>query len=516
MKPRELLFYLGPHRVLCYQLHQGGLQLLASFDGGPTQRQDCAAFLQAQSGRLVRFLVDCIEEDFQTGVVPRLGGRDRRVLLQRKLEQMYRTTPFQAVQRQGWVDETRREENLLFSALLNAQWIDQWLDLLEECGLVLSGIVSPALLSQAIFQCAHCHAGHLLLLSLNGESDLRQSYATSRQVRFSRLVALESSGLQDIASRVLGESLRTHHYLVSQRLLTRVDRLDVLIIVQAGQQTALAAVCKDQEVLQFTFIEPSAVLMAMGIKAQGGIDAQAMFATLALYLAPNHYAPRPKLLSFRNRRFGLRLQTGAACLSVLALCGFIGFSLAAVRLDQQRKQVQRQIAQVQSQLVKARARDHSVNSKEHFAVVTTYRHYLKGWPPVSSGLNWLAGVLDQHPSIRLNSLTWTFSPNNGDGGTIGAARARSSIAEEASSHHVVFALSGRLDPFGANYRQALLQLDQFRQHAMQGGKNRFEWQSLPLDTRPTATINSAGEPETGDFSARIVVPITVAGRGAGS
>ena len=64
-----------------------------------------------------RIVVDLIEEDLRVETLPHLRGRDRRVVLERRLSQLYRATPFRLAVLQGRETTGRRDDIALCTAI---------------------------------------------------------------------------------------------------------------------------------------------------------------------------------------------------------------------------------------------------------------------------------------------------------------------------------------------------------------------------------------------------------------
>ena len=513
----KILLYLTRRRLQVYENQSGLIQVVASFEDGPSQRAECARFLMQQAPSLVQLLVDVSDEDFQMASIPRLGRRDRARLLQRRLEQMYRTTSYCAAARQGWKDAGRHEEDILFSALPDGGWVDQWLDLLEEYGHVLSGIVSPALLSQHQLLRLLPRQAHQLLLSWGGTGELRQTYAVAGGVRFSRLVPLEPHGGLDVPSRLLAESLRAQQYLLSMRLLARSEDLHVLIVAPALYRQAVSQICVDQETLYFSFIDPAGALQKLGLGGRGDCDVQGMFARLALDVGVSHYAPAHRLLGFHRWQIARALQVSGLALGTVALCAGLWISSRLVPLKEQQVQVAGRMSALQQQLQQAHAWAQQHDVARLRAAGHIYHQYIQPWPRPGDGMRWLANVLDVHPHIRLQRIGWMFSmhatadplsavPENEPRAQIAAATGFEG-RDVPHAGYLILGLIGSIEVAGGGYRAALQELEKFRHDVIRAGDRHLMWQTLPLDPRSNAQLSLDSTPKPPQFSARIVMPI---------
>src|ERR1700741_3608742 len=87
-------------------------------------------------------IADAVEEDFQRVLLPHVGMRSGRELIERRLAQMYRDTPFRHAAIQGREQEGRRDDRVLFSALTNPNVVQPWVNVLEGAKLPLAAVYS--------------------------------------------------------------------------------------------------------------------------------------------------------------------------------------------------------------------------------------------------------------------------------------------------------------------------------------------------------------------------------------
>jgi len=109
---------------------------------------------------------DLAEEDFRLDTIPHVGKGDREAIVNRKLGQMFRNTPFRHAQAQGREAEGRKDDRVVYTAVTNAEVLRPWVDVLERHEVPLAGIRSTA----ALFADPHVAArgalerlGHALL-----------------------------------------------------------------------------------------------------------------------------------------------------------------------------------------------------------------------------------------------------------------------------------------------------------------------------------------------------------------
>src|SRR5438105_15133726 len=75
---------------------------------------------------------DLAEEDFRLDTIPHVGGRDRDAILNRKLAQIFRSTPYRHALLQGREQDGRRDDRVFYTANSNPELLRPWLEMLER------------------------------------------------------------------------------------------------------------------------------------------------------------------------------------------------------------------------------------------------------------------------------------------------------------------------------------------------------------------------------------------------
>src|SRR5262245_36284064 len=195
MAQKRLLYFTATQVVLYRSMHH---QLVAesSFPNTEEGARAFAAHLQGVRSTLFYLLVDIVEEDFHQENVPFVRGRDRRLLLTRKLSQRYRDTSLSLALSLGYEKTQRRDERILFSSFTNNAPFQAWLNALRERGVPIAGVYSVALLASQLAASLARKRSSLLVVTLQ-PTGLRQSYIENGKIRFSRLGPIEADEAAD-------------------------------------------------------------------------------------------------------------------------------------------------------------------------------------------------------------------------------------------------------------------------------------------------------------------------------
>jgi hypothetical protein len=188
-------------------------------------------------------ITDTQAEAYQAETIPSLSRRDLRMLLTRKLEQRYRTTPYRAVVPhrkrpyafiRNLLRRRSRTTTRILYALIGPETLAPWLGALERRDLDVRGIYSlgalmPALTAQIKLP-AHADA----LFVLRTSAGYRHAFVAPAGLRFSRLCASSNASETQVGQEID----KTLQYLTMARLWGVEGRKRALHIVVIDSQPA--------------------------------------------------------------------------------------------------------------------------------------------------------------------------------------------------------------------------------------------------------------------------------------
>jgi hypothetical protein len=460
------------------------------FSNDANGREQFSAFLK-QHRDPVYLLVDVIEEDFRLETVPHLIGPARKDLLARKFEQFYRGTPFREATLLHRQEEGRRDDEMLFSALTNPARISPWLDALLANHTPLAGIYSLPNISTPLI--TKIPSEHVLLLSWEKDSGLRQTYFKNKRLHFSRLIPI--SGDSAFSESVATETPRTQQYLKSLSLPPPGEVLDVHIICHANDRQALQTRLESSSELRYTYLD----IQELGKRVKSKNDFPDSDATpLLLHLlasAPpaTHYANSGHThfyLMWQLRRilFGLAaaITVASALWSALSFWQGRDYVAETEPLQLQAEQIRRQTQQIQGGFSNT-----TVPAADMKTVVLLTRRLDQYSPSPESIIRDLTLVLDKFAQVKVNKLAW---------------QASAADAPPSAYPAQVITLDGELVEFGSEYRKALNYLERFQQSLVQQGYT-VSAQSLPLDVSSKGSISGDAKKEDGtpaQFTLKII------------
>ncbi|MFH2123127.1 MAG: hypothetical protein ABIJ50_06565 [Pseudomonadota bacterium] len=377
-------------------------------------------------------VADVIEEDFRLENVAHVRGKDRTVLLERKLSQFFRTSDYRAALLQGRDERGRRDDKVLFCALTNNEQLTFWVNRILVQQAPLKGILSvPWLMESFAASRQLARIDHLLLVHLEQHGGLRQTYIHKGRLKFSRLTYLAT--LQDgrlkfnrltslvtirasnLADMIVAECSHTRQYLERLKLLPRDQPLDVHLIVQDAIAAEIRADLGENEGLRLHLQETGIVAADLGLKSALDEDQGVVFLALTQSLRSkglvNVYGSPSALRYHRLRKIRKGLMITAACCSVATLA--IGTYLLLDGLTQRGKQqsLYREVQQLEQQYhvrqqnfpatpIPAQAMQSVVAAVDMIKKQTVY-------PMEMMGL--VSQALALCPDIRLQKLDWKLT-----------------------------------------------------------------------------------------------------------
>ena len=208
--------------------HGQKLQSTQIFQNNEQGRTEFAAYLQNNSDTSIYLIANSTDEDYRVESLPHTSGRTRSEILERKLNQFSRSAIYRTAHFINRATDKRKDDNFLFVALNNSDFIQGWINAINSVQAPLVGIYMLPMISQAIVRQHKLMAPHILLCEQLA-SGLRQSYLLNGRLRMSRLVPMRDIAPNKLSAFYAIETDKTRLYLVSQRLITRETTLNLVL-----------------------------------------------------------------------------------------------------------------------------------------------------------------------------------------------------------------------------------------------------------------------------------------------
>lgn len=428
MATKRILLFNGA-RLTAHLWHSGQLRAEGEFlpqaDGadGADGFIAFAVYLHRHRTSLFYFLADIADESFQLEEIPSVHGRDRTALITRRLKQQFYGTPLTTALKLGRSNEGRRDEKMLFAALTRPEAINLWLDVIQQNGIILAGIYSAPLI---LAECAPrwlADEQPTLLISQTA-SGVRQSFFNCRKLQFSRLTPLTTLGAlsalgtlnttEEIARKIVSESLKTYQYLVGQRQLKPNTPMRVTVLVTAEQKTVVQTHCQNQELLQFDFLDLETIAQHDKLKSPPNTltTDQLLMHWLVIKTPTQQFAPPAERHFYRLWQIRLALTAVATITLASGLLFAVKTAFDTARLQQETSTAQSQTAlatQRYNALLDSLPKT-SITPENLRALMNRYEVLQKRAADLTPLLTHLSQTLDATPPIELINLDWKVEP----------------------------------------------------------------------------------------------------------
>ncbi len=514
------IFFITTGRLRVFHF-DGQLSDPIEFAANEQGLTDFSQYLEHYPAEPVAVLVDVVEEDFREENIPHVFGGDRQAVLITKLNRIFRDTTYSHTVFQGRETEGRRDDRVLFTALIRPDLLAPWMGQLSKHKTSLTGIYSLPLLSEKLCKQLKLDQNYMLLVSLQSSGGLRQTYIQNGQLRVSRLAVLPDPSPEKYSAVLLNEIERFRRYLNSLRMLPSDEALDVYILgtdrvreeVERHSQTSITA---HHHVLALRD-----VARKIGIKGDftSRFSDQIFTHLLARNTPPNQYAPDSQTRYYRLHK----LRRGLVAASILTLIIGLGWSAAnfvdGLTAIQDTQSVRRQAGFYKARYDRARARlpQTPANTQVMKNVVEAAQELRLFKASPLDMMSVLSIGLEAFPQVVLNEVNWSTDIRKYSAGNSAGVNAGSGVIAKAADgirlrHEAI--IKAHIQPFDGDYRKALETVRRFAEHLRQiPGVAEVRVESLPLDIGPEASLSGNVENASRNARAQFSLSVALPGKG---
>ena len=531
---RKHLIYLNNERLLSVIWRNGKTLEAQSFPVDVGGQTAFAQYAKRWSRLRVYFLVDLIEEDFRLDTIPHVRGGDRRELLERKLNQLFRGTPFRHAIVLDREAAGRRDDRVLYTSVTNPELLTPWLEILESVRAPLVGIYSAPLLSARLLKPLGQTAKHALLVTLQQGNHLRQSYTHLGKTKFSRMTPLGGHFAQHPMAAITEEVRKTWDYLESLRYFESGESLHVCVLVGAAEFNGAVDTLPSQPGLEYEFFDIAKAAKNIGL-TQPLLNSHGEWLLLHLLgrIAPhNHFARKDlthRSLVWRVKQTAYAAGAGALLIgAALSSANFLDGKITADRIKQIQDETIR-VEQERQQIVRGLPVG-SVAPDVMSNTVNFYNQTIKDSPDFSREMIALSRTMARFSEVELLNLVWTTTPdpNKPVSGLseLGLDTSQSSPSNESGATsdadrinlpvdgrlYQILMLSGKLNGVGGDQRKALDYLAQFKRAIEVDIGAKVKVLEQPLDTRANVSLRGSAQAKLETSDAHFALKIVLSGQ----
>jgi hypothetical protein len=440
-------------------------------------------------------------------------------VLNRKLTQLFRNTPYRHAIAQGREPDGRRDDRVVYTAITNGEVLRPWVEVLERLKVPVEGIHSSAVFSGRLLAELGLHFAHTLLVTFTPGDALRQTYFRRKEIKFSRLTPIDLEEGQTLGNFLSEEIGRTWQYLDTLRYFSPADRLEVCVLVHPKDRPAIEPMLRDYDQIQYRLLDIEQVATKLGLKPPPvSSSAEEVLAHLFLRRPGENNFASPELRRYaalRNARIAINSVAGAFLAAGLA---YGGWNLSfALQNREQDLQTARQIMASNRELddIARSMPAQGVGGQTMRDTVAFYSGLLREYPTVESFLIPVSAVLDRYPKVRLTQVAWQSADDDkatpllvpmipreapplkavakGSESTPGAAQRSTAEAAEvpfSSGRHAVALLEATVTIDGMAFREALAQVEAFIADLAKIPGYQASLFDSPLDITPRSAISA--------------------------
>lgn len=279
-----------------------------------------ADFLQQYQSTPVYLIVDAVEEDYRLESLPHTAGAAKRELIARKLNQFYRGMYYRTAHFISRDKDKRKDDNYLFAALNNDEFIEGWIAVIQQVDAQLVGIYLLPMLSKLLIKQFKLTAPNILLCE-QLSSGLRQTYFYNGRLSMSRLVPNMPDDTSKLAYFYLVETEKTRLYLMSKRFISLEIRMNLVLVSANGSTQHISQAISQEQGLDCLDINTSEMAKGLGLPLDLVLQKPEL---LHMQLLANgnlvdNLAPEKLTKNFRFRQLRQAIKIGTVAAGVLGV-----------------------------------------------------------------------------------------------------------------------------------------------------------------------------------------------------
>ena len=315
------LFYYSGYRLTVFHWINGKFAGNYYFNPDEVGKEEFRHYLRNTPNVPGRLLVDVIEEDFRVESIPHLYGKDRQAVIKRLNERYFRASKqYTYYEHQGREKTGRKDDRILLSALTNVDMIKPWMNILQEEDVPVCGIWTLPHVSKKVLGRINAKTGHVLLISQQVSSNVRQTYFHNGKLITSRSATINLE--DDTYGKFISEEIdQTARFLTNKRFIGFDEVLHVHIIASDQDIESISKECQSTPLREITVHKLAEIEKKVDTQGISGPFGNGIFAQLCMEdrMGVGHYGNSEDFSICTRYRVGKFLQNSAIAMVILSV-----------------------------------------------------------------------------------------------------------------------------------------------------------------------------------------------------
>ncbi|MBQ0719495.1 MAG: hypothetical protein KBT88_03235 [Gammaproteobacteria bacterium] len=513
----DTIFYLSDSQIKVYRYGAGAITTDVVFD---LQEVDVlshfSSWLKPFKTNNAYLLLDLSSENYYEEHLPHVRGRDRKLLLSRKVAKYFPVHGYAFAEHARRLPTGRRDDVYFISGVDDASAIAPVIDVLADRHIEIRGVYSLPQFAAELVQAIE-HSEKLLIVSgeefdaVTGRYTFRQTFVDNEKVYFSRTtsIAAEEKGVAELAEGLRKEIERTWQYLNNRRALVADTRMQVLLVLPAAV-TGLLRTEPAASNCDYIYADTTELAQYHAFKSK--VD-EPNYTTLSAFLLARkgrrkaHY--QPERLSYFNKHQKIKQLLNLACFVVAVLA----ISFTAMNI----KQGLDLASEARALVVKSQQLDFELQAQrdafqyqgpapdEMQQVVLLSQRILAQSALPDYVFTTIGSSFSSFNDLLLTGLEWQVQTDDVQGGMADAMG--SPPQREDASVKTVLKLAGEVRNFDGNFRRSIDRIEQLMARLeAQNNVQSVIATSLPLDLDPSRKSSRAlTDARTPSFTLEVIL-----------
>lgn len=510
------IIHVTPGRCALYTAAGRHFELAGEYRRPGGDPSALVAWLGAHGrGRPVGVLIDVLEEHFTRIVIPRLGARDRKVMMARRLARQYPRSPYRAARLMARTPGEPASDNVMLTAITQPAHLDTLMSALREARIPVCGIWSPALLSNGIIQRSGLTGKAIMVVTQNSDGSLRHTFFRNNELAGSRLLRRSLAATPDDGHwlrQQINESIR---YFEPSFIVGPDNVVDILLLDPGARLT-------EGEGLRLQVVDGAALRRQVGIDTPLRDDeSERLYVELLGRLPPRTNLAPAIDLGHRNTQRASGMAR-AACFVLSAVLLVAAMQNIGVRLGLRQELVatRQSVSELQALIGDTASPDEQgIDPLEMRRAVLSHETLLRHASDPARLLGVVSAALDGQPAITLEHVAWGSAIDGAAAqGSDGTATADDTVdgngetgpPATATDARMRLVVRARVEPFDGNYPAAFAAVERFlgalRAQPQVAAARPLE---LPLDVDADKALTGEWSPANAEPKAVFSVEVTL-------